>query len=171
MNDKHHHHAIRSRVDRRRGGRGHRPLTQARGRDRRGIGDRRRDHPRAGRAGAQVTIAVRDTEARERVPADIDGDVRVAPLELTDLGSLKSFLDAWDGPLDVLVNNAGVMAIQELELTPAGLERQFATNHVGHFAASLTAPSSGWFANSASRYSTNRPLSDAVPDEPDAREG
>ena len=87
--------------------------------------------------GAEVTIAVRDTEQGARVAADIDGDVRVAPLELTDLDSVRAFVDAWDGPLDVLVNNAGVMAIQQLELTPSGLERQFATNHVGHFALAV----------------------------------
>jgi len=86
----------------------------------------------AGR-GAEVTIAVRDTSAGERVAADIDGDVRVAALELTDLDSVRAFVNAWEGPLDVLVNNAGVMAIQELELTESGLEKQFATNHVGHF--------------------------------------
>jgi NAD(P)-dependent dehydrogenase (short-subunit alcohol dehydrogenase family) len=90
----------------------------------------------AGR-GAEVTIAVRDIDQGERVAAEIDGDVRVAPLELTDLGSVRAFVDAWDGPLDVLVNNAGVMAIQQLELTPSGLERQFATNHVGHFALAV----------------------------------
>jgi NAD(P)-dependent dehydrogenase (short-subunit alcohol dehydrogenase family) len=86
---------------------------------------------------ADVTIAVRDTEAGARVAADIDGDVRVARLELTDLASVRAFVDAWDGPLDVLVNNAGVMAIQELELTESGLEKQFATNHLGHFALAV----------------------------------
>jgi NAD(P)-dependent dehydrogenase (short-subunit alcohol dehydrogenase family) len=90
----------------------------------------------AGRA-AEVTIAVRDTEAGARVAAEIDGDVRVAPLELTDLDSVRAFVDAWDGPLDVLVNNAGVMAIQRLELTDRGLETQFATNHLGHFALAV----------------------------------
>jgi NAD(P)-dependent dehydrogenase (short-subunit alcohol dehydrogenase family) len=90
----------------------------------------------AGR-GAEVTIAVRNTEAGVRVAAEIDGDVRVAPLELTDLDSVRAFVDAWDGPLDVLVNNAGVMAIQRLELTDRGLETQFATNHVGHFALAV----------------------------------
>ena len=90
----------------------------------------------AGR-GAEVTIAVRDTEAGARVAADIDGDVRVARLELTDLASVRAFVDAWDGPLDVLVNNAGVMAIQQLELTDSGLETQFATNHLGHFALAV----------------------------------
>ena len=90
----------------------------------------------AGR-GAEVTIAVRDTEAGARVAADIDGNVRVARLELTDLASVRAFVDAWDGPLDVLVNNAGVMAIQQLELTDSGLEKQFATNHLGHFALAV----------------------------------
>ena len=90
----------------------------------------------AGR-GADVTIAVRDTEAGARVAADIDGDVRVARLELTDLASVRAFVEAWDGPLDVLVNNAGVMAIQQLELTDGGLEKQFATNHLGHFALAV----------------------------------
>ncbi len=87
--------------------------------------------------GAEVTIAVRDTDAGERVAADIDGHVRVAPLELTDLESVRAFVSDWDGPLDVLINNAGVMAIQECELTDGGLEKQFATNHVGHFALTL----------------------------------
>jgi NAD(P)-dependent dehydrogenase (short-subunit alcohol dehydrogenase family) len=90
----------------------------------------------AGR-GADVTIAVRDTEAGARVAADIDGDVRVARLELTDLASVRAFVEAWDGPLDVLVSNAGVMAIQQLELTESGLEKQFATNHLGHFALAV----------------------------------
>ena len=90
----------------------------------------------AGR-GAEVTIAVRDTGAGERVAADIDGDVRVAPLELTDLDSVRAFAESWEGPLDVLIDNAGVMAIQQVELTEGGLEKQFATNHVGHFALAM----------------------------------
>ena len=88
-------------------------------------------------AGAEVTLAVRRTQAGEQVAAEIEGDVRVAPLELADLASVRSFADAWEGPLDILVNNAGVMALQERELTPAGLEMQFATNHLGHFALAV----------------------------------
>jgi NAD(P)-dependent dehydrogenase (short-subunit alcohol dehydrogenase family) len=87
--------------------------------------------------GAEVTLAVRDTEAGQRTAADIDGDVRVARLDLADPASIRAFTDAWDGPLHVLVNNAGVMAIQELTLTPQGYEMQFATNHLGHFALAL----------------------------------
>jgi NAD(P)-dependent dehydrogenase (short-subunit alcohol dehydrogenase family) len=88
-------------------------------------------------AGAEVTIAVRDTAAGDRTAADIDGDVRVARLDLADPASVQALAAAWDGPLHVLINNAGVMAIQELELTPQGWETQFATNHLGHFALAL----------------------------------
>ncbi|MGK2938075.1 MAG: SDR family NAD(P)-dependent oxidoreductase [Solirubrobacteraceae bacterium] len=88
-------------------------------------------------AGAEVTIAVRDTDAGARVAADIDGTVHVAPLELLDAASVDAFTAAWDGPLDILVNNAGVMALQELVKTPEGYETQFATNHLGHFRLAL----------------------------------
>ena len=84
-------------------------------------------------AGAEVTLAVRDTAAGERVAAGIDGAARVARLDLADQDSVA----AWDGPLHLLVNNAGVMALPELELTPEGWELQFATNHLGHFALAL----------------------------------
>src|SRR5215216_1336121 len=87
--------------------------------------------------GAEVTLAVRDTAAGDRTAADIDGDVRVAKLDLADQSSVRTFAGSWDGPLHVLINNAGVMAIPELERTPEGWEMQFATNHLGHFALAL----------------------------------
>jgi NAD(P)-dependent dehydrogenase (short-subunit alcohol dehydrogenase family) len=87
--------------------------------------------------GAEVTIAARDTEAGERTAAGIDGDVRVAPLDLADHASIAAFVDAWDGPLHVLVNNAGVMALPERTLSAQGHEMQFATNHLGHFRLAL----------------------------------
>jgi NAD(P)-dependent dehydrogenase (short-subunit alcohol dehydrogenase family) len=92
--------------------------------------------------GADVTLAVRDTEAGARVAADIAASTgrpapRVDTLELTDQASIARFVDGWDGPLDVLVNNAGVMALPDLQLTPEGWEMQFATNHLGHFALTL----------------------------------
>jgi NAD(P)-dependent dehydrogenase (short-subunit alcohol dehydrogenase family) len=93
-------------------------------------------------AGAAVTLAVRNTEAGERVAAEIregtgDGGVAVGALDLSDLSSVAAFAAAWSGPLDILVNNAGVMAIQELTLSANGHEMQFATNHLGHFALAL----------------------------------
>ncbi|MEA2448511.1 MAG: hypothetical protein QOG63_443 [Thermoleophilaceae bacterium] len=93
-------------------------------------------------SGAEVTLAVRDVEAGERTAKDISAttgnrDLHVAPLDLADRRSIAAFVAAWDGPLHVLVNNAGVMAIQELTRTPAGWETQFATNHLGHFELAL----------------------------------
>jgi NAD(P)-dependent dehydrogenase (short-subunit alcohol dehydrogenase family) len=93
-------------------------------------------------AGAAVTLAVRNTQAGERVAAEIregtgNGAVTVGALDLSDLSSVAAFAAAWSGPLDILVNNAGVMAIQELTLSASGHEMQFATNHLGHFALAL----------------------------------
>ena len=93
-------------------------------------------------AGAEVTLAVRDTGAGERTAAEITAstgntDVRVGRLDLADQASVASFVSEWTGPLHVLINNAGVMALQELTLTPEGWELQFATNHLGHLALAL----------------------------------
>lgn len=89
-------------------------------------------------ADADVTLAVRNVEAAAAVAADImatTGNRRVAvePLDLADLRSVASFAARWRGPLHVLVNNAGVMALPE-QRTSEGWEMQFATNHLGHFA-------------------------------------
>ena len=81
-----------------------------------------------------MTLAVRDTAAGAATAADISGAVAVAELDLADPRSVAAFVANWDGPLDILINNAGVMAIPELHLTQAGWELQFATNHLGHFA-------------------------------------
>ncbi|MGN6167683.1 MAG: SDR family NAD(P)-dependent oxidoreductase, partial [Solirubrobacteraceae bacterium] len=60
--------------------------------------------------------------------------VRVDRLDLADLDSVRTFTSAWDGPLHLLINNAGVMALPSRQLTARGWELQFATNHLGHFA-------------------------------------
>ncbi|MGW6280434.1 SDR family NAD(P)-dependent oxidoreductase [Kribbella sp. NPDC055071] len=92
-------------------------------------------------AGAEVTLAARNTAAGERVAADIiettgNSHVFVAPLELADRASVRAFAAGWDGPLHILVNNAGVMA-EPLTRTPEGWEHQFATNHLGHFGLAI----------------------------------
>ena len=90
------------------------------------------------RAGAAVTLAVRDTAVGDRVAEDIasstgSADVRVEYVDLADLATVRAFTSSWAGPLDILVNNAGVMAVPSLELTSEGWERQLASNHLGHF--------------------------------------
>lgn len=92
------------------------------------------------RAGADVTIAVRNIEAGNRVASDIaattGAPIRVAPLDLTSRTSIVNFANSWSGPLHILVNNAGVMACPETR-TSEGWELQFATNHLGHFRLAL----------------------------------
>ena len=84
-------------------------------------------------AGARVVLAVRDTKRGEAAAATMPGDTEVRALDLADLSSVRAFADGWDGPLDVLINNAGVMAIPERR-TADGFEMQFGTNHLGPFA-------------------------------------
>jgi len=65
-------------------------------------------------AGADVTLAVRDTAVGQRAAAAMaagrGGRVRVARLDLADRGSVAGFTAGWHGPLHILVNNAGIMA-------------------------------------------------------------
>jgi NAD(P)-dependent dehydrogenase (short-subunit alcohol dehydrogenase family) len=89
-------------------------------------------------AGADVTLAVRDTCAGERAAQQIGGAVDVAPLDLADLGSVRAFARQWSsGPLDLLVNNAGLMDVPHRHETLEGWELHLATNHLGHFALAL----------------------------------
>ncbi len=92
-------------------------------------------------AGADVLLAVRDvkrgeavaTQLRARLP-DGAGALAVAELELADLRSVVGFAARYSGrSLDLLVNNAGVMATP-LGFTAQGVEQQLGVNHLGHFA-------------------------------------
>ncbi|MEV0069504.1 MULTISPECIES: SDR family NAD(P)-dependent oxidoreductase [unclassified Amycolatopsis] len=92
-------------------------------------------------AGAEVTLAVRNTEAGHRTAQAItaatgNAAVDVKHLELADRASVAKLASDWQGPLHILVNNAGVMA-EPLNRTPEGWEHQFATNHLGHFGLAL----------------------------------
>ena len=93
-------------------------------------------------AGADVMLAVRDRSAGERAAVQINESIgadRVVAgtLDLASLSSVSSFVDAWgDEPLDVLINNAGVMACP-LSYTSDELEMQIGVNHFGHFLLSM----------------------------------
>jgi NAD(P)-dependent dehydrogenase (short-subunit alcohol dehydrogenase family) len=82
--------------------------------------------------GASVIMACRNVGKAERVAAGIPGHTEIRALDLSDLASIRSFADGVGG-LDVLVNNAGVMALPKAR-TRDGFEMQFGTNHLGHFA-------------------------------------
>ncbi len=84
-------------------------------------------------AGARVVLAVRDTARGEQAAAGLPGTVEVRRLDLADLASVRAFAQDWTGALDVLVANAGIMAVPEAR-TADGFELQFGTNHLGHFA-------------------------------------
>jgi NAD(P)-dependent dehydrogenase (short-subunit alcohol dehydrogenase family) len=93
------------------------------------------------RAGAQLTLAVRNTDAGTKVAQDIttstgNHNVHVSALDLVDRSSISGFVNHWTGPLHLLINNAGVI-LSTLNRTPEGWEHQFAANHLGHFALSL----------------------------------
>jgi NAD(P)-dependent dehydrogenase (short-subunit alcohol dehydrogenase family) len=80
-----------------------------------------------------VVLAVRDVAKGETAAASIAGDTEVRLLDLADLASIRAFADAWQGDVDVLINNAGVMRTPERR-TADGFELQIGTNHLGHFA-------------------------------------
>jgi NAD(P)-dependent dehydrogenase (short-subunit alcohol dehydrogenase family) len=92
-------------------------------------------------AGAEVTLAVRNVDAGKAVATALNqagghSNVRVAYLDLSEQASVKAFAAAWQGPLHLLINNAGIMALPSLSLSAEGWEMQFATNFLGHFTLS-----------------------------------
>lgn len=82
--------------------------------------------------GATVVMACRNTAKAQAIADRIDGDVKVAPLDLADLSSVREFADNC-GEFDVLINNAGLMNVP-FSRTKDGFETQFGVNHLGHFA-------------------------------------
>jgi len=93
--------------------------------------------------GAKVIIACRDQtraeasikKMREEAPT-FDLDVEYLNLDLTSFDSIRQFAAEFnkrDLPLHVLINNAGIMMLEQREVTKDGLEKQMGTNHFGHF--------------------------------------
>ncbi|GAB3676991.1 oxidoreductase [Angustibacter aerolatus] len=95
------------------------------------------------RHGVDVVMAVRDPAKGDRALAEVRRGLSAAPgaggvelgvLDLADLASVRAFARQWSGPLHLLVNNAGVMALPQRQTTADGFEMQLGTNHLGHFA-------------------------------------
>jgi NAD(P)-dependent dehydrogenase (short-subunit alcohol dehydrogenase family) len=88
--------------------------------------------------GAAVALACRDIPSGQRAVRRIlsrypDADIDVVQLDLADAASVRAFADRWTSHLDLLINNAGVMAPPKRRTTRDGFELQFGTNHLGHY--------------------------------------
>ena len=94
------------------------------------------------RHGAHVLLGVRNPargqDALQRLLREIPGgSAEFVELDVASLHSVRSFAESFlhhERTMDILINNAGVMALPTRELTVDGFERQFGTNHLGHFA-------------------------------------
>lgn len=82
---------------------------------------------------ARVVLAVRDADKGWAAAKTMPGTVDVRPLDLADLSSVHAFAEEFTAPIDILINNAGIM-VPPLGRTADGFESQFGTNHLGHFA-------------------------------------
>jgi NAD(P)-dependent dehydrogenase (short-subunit alcohol dehydrogenase family) len=83
--------------------------------------------------GARVVIAARHQAKAADAVARIGGAAEARQLDLADLDSVRAFAADWTDPIDILINNAGVMAVP-LSRTAQGFELQLGTNHLGPFA-------------------------------------
>ncbi len=83
--------------------------------------------------GAHVVMACRNLDKAERARQQVGGTAEVRHLDTASLASVRAFADGLDGPVDVLVNNAGIMAVPKAR-SADGFELQLATNFLGHFA-------------------------------------
>ncbi|KCZ52995.1 oxidoreductase [Hyphomonas pacifica] len=90
-------------------------------------------------AGARVTVPARRMDAAEQALADIAGNVEIAAMDLEDISSVNKFAADYEETgrsLDILINNAGIMACPEARVGP-GWERQFGVNHLAHMKLSM----------------------------------
>lgn len=122
-------------------------------------------------AGAKVTVPARRLDTAEAALADVAGDIEIAAMDLGDLPSVEKFTREYDETgrgLDILINNAGIMACPLARVGP-GWESQFGINHLGHMAMSLAlAPAMQRTENSrlVALSSTGHVRSDVIWDDP-----
>jgi NAD(P)-dependent dehydrogenase (short-subunit alcohol dehydrogenase family) len=82
--------------------------------------------------GARVILAVRNTDKGEAAAAQMKGETDVRHIDLSDQDSVHAFAEETDEQIDILINNAGIMALPKRQ-TKQGFEWQLGTNHLGHF--------------------------------------
>ena len=134
------------------------------------------------KAGATVIVPARDMPRAHAALVDILGDIHVESMDLADLDSVYGFAESFandHGRLDLLINNAGIMACPETRIGPNGWEQQFGVNHLGHFALTkalmplleTTAQQRGSDVRVVALSSTGHKLSDIRWDDPHFRDG
>jgi NAD(P)-dependent dehydrogenase (short-subunit alcohol dehydrogenase family) len=84
--------------------------------------------------GAEVVLACRNLDSARAAAVKLPGLTEVEELDLASQKSVHAFADRFEGPLDLLINNAGVMTPPKYRETEDGFELQYGTNHLGHFA-------------------------------------
>jgi NAD(P)-dependent dehydrogenase (short-subunit alcohol dehydrogenase family) len=84
--------------------------------------------------GAEVVLACRNLDSARAAAVKLPGLTEVEELDLASQKSVQTFADRFEGPLDLLINNAGVMTPPKYRETEDGFELQYGTNHLGHFA-------------------------------------
>lgn len=94
------------------------------------------------RAGHRIVLTGRNEAkgqaALARLRAAVPGaEAEFVPLDMASLAAVRAFAARWQGPLDLLINNAGVMAYPTRRLTEDGFEAQLGINYLGHFALTL----------------------------------
>jgi NAD(P)-dependent dehydrogenase (short-subunit alcohol dehydrogenase family) len=85
-------------------------------------------------AGAHVVLAVRSVEKGRAAAREMLGTTEVRALDLASLASVREFAVGWQGPVDLLINNAAAPTPPERRRTADGFELQFGTDYLGHFA-------------------------------------
>ncbi len=89
--------------------------------------------------GAHVTVPARRPDVAKQELASVEGTVEVASMDLADIGSVRKFASDYvesGRALDILINNAGIMACPLSRVGP-GWESQFGVNHLGHMALAV----------------------------------
>lgn len=89
--------------------------------------------------GAKVTVPARRPDTAGEALGQLSGDIEIASMDLADINSVRKFAEDYVGTgrqLDILINNAGIMACAEARVGP-GWERQFGVNHLGHMALAV----------------------------------
>jgi NAD(P)-dependent dehydrogenase (short-subunit alcohol dehydrogenase family) len=94
-------------------------------------------------AGARVALAVRNVDKGRAAAATMPRETELRQLDLASLASVREFAAAWDGEIDLLINNAGVM-VPPLTRTAEGFELQFSTNHLRPLRAHQPAARALW---------------------------